>query len=72
MEQHASLTLELTLYPDRTLDVLQRYRLSAEDLGPLNDAYRSRFAADPALYNRWRQAYRTYYAWLFSAAQSPR
>lgn len=72
LEQHASLTLELALYPERRLDVLRRYRTSEARLERMNEDFKRRFVADPALSAKWWEAYKTYHAWLMGAAQSSR
>jgi hypothetical protein len=70
LEQHASLTLELVLHPERADDTRRRYRVTESEQSRMDAHYKRRFAADPALHARWLDAYRAYHSWL--SAQSKR
>jgi hypothetical protein len=69
LEQYASLCVELQRRPDRIAETLGRYRVTAEQRAQLDAYWRSRLAADPALYVSFASACAAYRAWL---AQSGR
>ena len=64
LEQHASMTAEISMAPERGLAILQRYRLTPESKRAVDEHYRSRVAADPAVREAWTRAYHAYHAWL--------
>lgn len=60
LEQHASLCVELALDPSRAAEALARYRTTAARKDELDLLWKARFAADPPLEVRWKEAYRLY------------
>lgn len=64
MEQHASLRVELEVYPDRSAAVLQRYGLRAEQWASVDAGWQARIDDDPHLRTAWEQASAQYRAWL--------
>jgi len=64
LEQHASLHVELALWPDQTDATLARYRLTREAKALLDDQLGERMARTPELRVAWDHACRTYQAWL--------
>ncbi len=70
LERHASVHVELELYPGQAAAVLQRYGLGAEQYASLDAGWRARMTRDPALQDAWEEARSAYRAWL--AQQRPR
>lgn len=66
LEQHASLHVELDLYPDRQAQTLVRYGLTGDTKTAIDLQMTTQMARDPAWHERWNQAYQTYRAWLES------
>lgn len=64
MEQHASLTVELAAYPDRSAAILQRYGMRPEQWSSVNAGWLARIEDDPHLRAAWEQASAQYRAWL--------
>ena len=53
--------------PARVNEVLGRYRATPEAKLEMDQGWKVRFAADPALERKWHEAYRLYFAFLSSA-----
>jgi hypothetical protein len=66
LQQHASLTVDIALAPERAMESLGRYGLTVPEKVALDALYRERLAADPAARAAWHEAYRFYHAWLTS------
>jgi hypothetical protein len=66
LEQHASLTVELTVASDRHADVLARYQLTPAEKAAV-DAYYRAAMQDPAVHAKWRVACDVYLQWLAAA-----
>jgi hypothetical protein len=64
LEQHASLSVELALAPERSEEILRRYGQTAASKAALDERHAADCAADPALAAAWRQALETYRAYL--------
>lgn len=64
LEQHVSLCADLTFTPARAAETLVRYRITAEGKADLDRLWKERFAADPALEARWREAHGMYLKFL--------
>jgi hypothetical protein len=71
LPQYASLCVELTLYPQQTDVVRQRYGLDDGSLFRENAEWQWRFQQDPTLHDRYSQLFQQYRDWLVSAAQQP-
>ena len=68
LEQHATMTAEIAVAPERAMAVLARYELTPEAKRAMDEHYRAVVAADPGAREAWHQAYRTP-GWL---AKEPR
>jgi hypothetical protein len=66
VERYASLRVELHEYSSRSAEVLARYQLDRETCDALDDDWKNRFKADPALRSRFLEACERYRAWLRS------
>lgn len=64
VEQYASLQVELAALPERPMEVLDRYRITAEQRRGLDAHWTARMVADPALRRVWEGACDAYRAWL--------
>ena len=64
LEQHVSLCADLTFTPARAAETLTRYRITPEGKAELDRLWKERFAADPALEARWREAHGMYLKFL--------
>ena len=64
VEQYASLYVELAALPGRPMEVLDRYRITAEQRRGLDAQWSARMIADPALREVWDRACNAYRAWL--------
>jgi hypothetical protein len=71
LEQHASLTVEIALAPERALSTIARYGLTPEAKRAVDEHYRAVVAANPGMREAWNRAYRTYYEWLVQAKARP-
>jgi hypothetical protein len=63
LEQHASLSCELTEAPHRAAETLARYHVTAAEKLALDQHYAAQFAREPAARTAWDAAYQTYRAW---------
>jgi len=55
LEQYAAYCAELTVFPDRTEQIHEKYGLASADArAALSAAFAQRFGADPILQRRWR------------------
>lgn len=66
LEQHASLHVELALWPDQVDATLERYQLTREVKALLDAQLGERIARSSALREAWDQACRTYQAWVMA------
>jgi hypothetical protein len=66
LEQHVSLCADLTFTPERAAQTLARYRITIEGKAELDRLWKERFAADPPLEARWREAHGMYLKFLGS------
>ncbi len=64
LEQHASLSAELALYPALVAETLARYGVTPETKRLLDRRYAEMGAAKSDVHTAWERAYRTYYQWL--------
>jgi hypothetical protein len=64
LEQHASLTAEIALAPERALETIARYGLTPEAKRAVDEHYRVMVAANDKVREAWNQAYQAYGAWL--------
>jgi hypothetical protein len=72
MEQYASLRVELHKSPpERVAQTLARYRVPVEAQAALDEHWKERFDADPALRSAFLNACATYSAWLASRPADP-
>ncbi len=71
LEQHASLTVELAMAPERRAEILARYRITPEQKDPLDRHYERLTQEDPEQRAAWHAAYRAYHAWLISTGPRP-
>ncbi len=69
LEQHASMSVELGLWPNRAAQILARYRLTPETKAAIDAHYRAQIAQAPELRAAWQRGYDAYYAWI---AKTPR
>ena len=67
LEQHASLCAEIAFNPAQTDRTLGLYRVSPERKAELDQYWRGRLAAEPALGVKWRESYAIYFGFLSSA-----
>ncbi|MFO0757236.1 MAG: hypothetical protein U0359_12145 [Byssovorax sp.] len=66
LEQHASLCAEIAFTPERTGEILGRYRLTPEAKAAVDQHYREKVTASAELRAAWNRAYQTYGEWLVS------
>jgi hypothetical protein len=67
VEQYASLSAELAVYPQRDDAVRQRYGFrNAEEQRREDEAWAAQFRLDPALARRWQDLVGQYQAWLLN------
>ncbi|MDC3958400.1 hypothetical protein KEG38_31380 [Polyangium jinanense] len=71
LEQHASLTVELAMAPDKRPEILARYRLTPEQTFELDRHYERLVQTDASKHAAWHAAYRAYHAWLVSTGGRP-
>jgi hypothetical protein len=71
LEQHASMTVEIALAPERAVSVLARYRLTAEDKRAVDAHWRVKIAGNPAIGDAWNRAYQAYYDWVTKRGAPP-
>ncbi|MDI1482515.1 hypothetical protein [Polyangium sp. y55x31] len=71
LEQHASLTVELAMAPDKRAEILARYRITPEQKSELDRHYERLVQRDASKHAAWHAAYRTYHAWLVSTGPRP-
>ena len=64
LEQHASLCAEIAFRPDKEGEALARYRVDRASKAAVDQTWKARFAADPALEAQWQRAYSYYFAFL--------
>ena len=64
LEQHVSLCAEIAFNPAQLGEILSRYRITTEGKVELDRLWKERFAADPALEGRWREAHGMYLTFL--------
>ncbi len=64
LEQHVSLCADLAFTPARASETLTRYHITAGGKAELDRLWKERFAADPALEARWREAHGIYLKFL--------
>jgi hypothetical protein len=65
LQTYASLCAELSVHPERTAEIRQRYGIADDAaLRTLHDEWRARFAAAPAQQQEWSGLYAQYVAWL--------
>lgn len=66
LEQHASLCAELAFAPARAAYILERYHISAAVKAELDQQWQARFKGEPAIEQKWHDAYQTYFSFLMS------
>jgi hypothetical protein len=66
LDQHAALCLEVAVDPARADEALGRFHVTAADKAHLDEIYRARLQADPALRARWNVAFETHRRWVAS------
>jgi hypothetical protein len=66
LEQHASLHVELDMYPEAAEEILGRYGLTESQHGRLDVGWEAQMALNPKLVAVWEQAMADYRAWLAS------
>ena len=71
LEQHASLTVELAMAPDKGPAILARYRITPAQKEQLDLHYERLVREDPQKHAAWHAAYRAYHAWLVSNRPRP-
>lgn len=64
LEQHASLTVEISMAPARASEVLGRYGLTAERKRVVDAYWREKMTGDAGVKEAWDKAYQAYWAWV--------
>lgn len=64
LEQHASMTVEIAMAPEKATGVLARYGLTAEGKREVDGYWRKRVMANAGERDAWEKAYRAYWEWL--------
>jgi hypothetical protein len=71
VERFASLCAELELDASRSAEILDRYRIRADQKAILDKAWGARFRAEPATYAAFQEAKSIYTRWLFAQKGGP-
>jgi hypothetical protein len=71
IERFASLCAELELDSARSAEILERYRVRAEQKAMLDMAWAARFRAEPATFATFQEAKTVYTRWLLSVKGGP-
>ncbi|MDC3960019.1 hypothetical protein KEG38_39560 [Polyangium jinanense] len=66
LEEHAALTVELAMSPERSAEVLARYRITQADREALDRLYQAIVSADERKRGAWHDAYKAHYARIAS------
>jgi hypothetical protein len=72
LEQHASLTVELAVAPEKVAETLARYHLTPAARAELDAHYREKIAASAGTRAAWDHAYQSYFAWLAANRRTAR
>jgi hypothetical protein len=67
LEQHASMTVEIAMAPDKAMEVLARYGLTAEGKRAVDGYWREKVAGDAGVREAWERAYRAYWEWVVAS-----
>lgn len=68
LEQHAALYVELELYPDRKVEILQRHDLTPSQHARLDAGWDAQLTLNPKLAAAWQQAAEKHREWLLGRA----
>lgn len=69
LEQHVSMTVEIALAPEKAMDVVARYGLTAEGKRAVDGYWRARVEGDAAVREAWQRAYQVYWEWVVKSGR---
>ena len=72
LERHASMTVEIAMAPEKALEVLARYGLTAEGKRAVDAYWREQVERDAGVREAWQRAYGVYWEWVVTSRGSPR
>jgi hypothetical protein len=61
--------VEIAMAPEKAMEVVARYGLTAEGKRAVDGYWRDRVGADAGVREAWERAYRVYWEWMASARQ---